>query len=68
MERLNQTRKRSGDPCGCDSCTGRLTVYSTHIREEEGVRVQYLECNLCHWKPDNTVRVPLEFAPPRRFS
>lgn len=65
MERLSQNR-RSGDPCGCDNCRGRLKVYSTHIHKAEGIRVQYLECNRCQWKPDNTQQVSLEYAPPRK--
>jgi len=64
MDRL--TQKRRGDPCGCEQCRGHLVVYSTHIRHEEGVRVRYLECSDCDWKPDNVERVALEYAPPRK--
>ncbi len=68
MERLQQSRRpaRSGDKCQCDQCTGRLKVYSTRIIQSQDIRVQYLECRMCGWKPDNTVRIPLEFAPPRK--
>ena len=66
MERLNQARlARRGDKCSCPECTGRLHVYSTRVKEAEGVRVQYLECGVCKWKPDNVIRIPLEYAPKR---
>ena len=57
---------RPGDACECAACRGRLRVYTTRIVSETQ-RVQYLECNLCAWKPDDNKRiVPLEFAPPRQ--
>jgi len=67
MDRLNQQRRR-GDPCGCAACRGHLVVYSTRILHNEGVRVRYLECSACDYKPNNVERIPLEYAPPRKKS
>jgi hypothetical protein len=68
MERLNISRRksRSGDACQCAKCRGHLKVKTTIVKEDEGVRVQYLACTLCNFKPDdNKIIVPLDFAPPR---
>lgn len=57
-------RTGSLTPCPVDGCHGRLTVYSTHIRED--VRVRYLHCEICHHKPtNNKVIVPLDVSPRR---
>jgi hypothetical protein len=66
MDRLIITRRRSGDPCGCAKCLGKLAVQNTRVKEAAQVRVQYLACDLCNWRPeDNKVIIPLEFAPAR---
>jgi hypothetical protein len=67
-ERLNIARKPcSGDRCGCARCKGYLEVANTRVKETAGVRVQYLACNLCSWRPENNkLVIPLEFAPPRK--
>lgn len=68
VERL-RIRRRSGSPCGCSRCRGKLRVANTLVKEAIGVRVQYLACDLCHWRPaDNKVIIPLEYAPARRKS
>ena len=67
MARLNiKRRPRSGDSCQCAKCTGRLRVQTTIVKEEQGVRIQYLSCELCHFKPEqHKVIIPLDMAPPR---
>lgn len=66
MDRLIISRRKSGDPCDCAKCRGHLEVANTKVKEAAGVRVQYLACDLCAWRPeDNKVIIPLEFAPPR---
>lgn len=65
-ERMQLTRRhRSGDACECDQCRGRLKVVNTEVRLDLDVRIRYLACNDCGWRPeDNKQIVPLEFAPP----
>lgn len=65
MERLNQQRRpQRGDPCQCDNCRGVLHVGNTRPKPAQGVRVQYLECSVCHVRPiDNKIIIPLQFAP-----
>jgi hypothetical protein len=41
-----------------------LHVGNTIPKPDEGVRIQYLECSVCHVRPeDNKVVIPLELAP-----
>lgn len=55
--------KRSGDPCGCAGCGGRLKVHKTEVRPVQGVRIRYLHCPECGNVPENNkVVVPLEFS------
>lgn len=62
-------RHNRGDPCECPECTGKLTVQSTIVNEDEGLRTMYIYCNVCLWAPDdNKLVIPLEFSPPRRAS
>jgi hypothetical protein len=59
-------RYNSGDRCECAQCQGKLSVYSTHVKPDAGVRVRYLSCDICHWRPvENKVIVPLAYAPRR---
>lgn len=72
--RLNQKRlsmqrntRHSGDRCECSACQGFLIVENTRIKREVGVRVQYLACNECGWRPeDNKLVHPLALFPPRK--
>lgn len=67
LRRLNLTRHQPGDACECANCKGKLRVQTTRINRSEGVRVRYLSCSFCEWKPaDYKLVVPLEFAPPRK--
>lgn len=69
LQRLTLNRRsRSGDRCGIPECAGKLEVYSTRVKLNEDVRVQYLRCSRCSWKPsDNKLIIPLDFAPVRPF-
>lgn len=58
LRRLNLKRKHQpGDACECAECKGRLWVYTTRPKPAEGVRVQYMACFLCKWKPEDSKRV-----------
>lgn len=47
---------RPGDPC--QQCGGRVKVYCS--KRTGTVRIQYMKCGKCGWKPKyNTRRVPL---------
>lgn len=67
MNRLNIGRRpRSGDPCGCAKCRGKLKVLNTEAIPEADVRIWYLGCSLCGTRPEDNKRiVPLEFFPRR---
>ena len=68
MQRLSLARnqRQSGDRCECDSCAGRLVVENTRVKRDEGVRVQYLACRECGWRPqDNKLVRSLELFPAR---
>lgn len=55
MQRLTMHRnqRQSGDQCECDACRGRLVVENTRAKPAIGMRVQYLACNQCGWRPEN---------------
>lgn len=66
IELTNGHGPQIGDPCPRDSCQGVLGVYSTHIRDEAGVRIRYLSCKLCGCRPtENKQVVPLRYSPRR---
>lgn len=51
---------RSGDDCPkCER--GRMIVYSNRLRLEIFLRVNYLRCNCCRYKPDdNKELIPVD--------
>ncbi len=67
MERLNQSRRpQSGDPCGCAKCRGFLKVVDSKVKIDLQVRVRYLGCGECGYRPDDNKQIiPLEYAPQR---
>lgn len=55
------------DPCPQPKCPGVMHVANTKVDEEAGMRIRYLACSVCGFRPaNNALMVPLEFAP-RRF-
>jgi hypothetical protein len=45
-------------------CEGRLRTYSSKVVAD--VRVRYLACKVCRWKPlGNKLVIPLRYAPRR---
>lgn len=62
---MSERKPQSGDRCRMPGCGGKLKTYSTRVVAD--VRVRYLECDECGYKPlGNKLIIPLRFAPPRR--
>lgn len=61
---MSERKPQSGDRCPMPECEGRITTYSTRVVGE--VRVRYIGCNTCTYKPlGNKLIIPLRYAPRR---
>ena len=61
---MSDRKPQSGDRCQMPGCDGRFTTYSTRVVGD--VRIRYLHCNTCGYKPlENKLIIPLRYAPRR---
>lgn len=61
---MSERKPQSGDRCPMPGCDGRLRTYSSKVVAD--VRVRYLACKVCRWKPlGNKLIIPLRYAPRR---